>query len=139
MSYYIETIKCVTYTSLPNPFAKVTFVCKRKSSVDSTLAGIAALLSPAAYKIVKLKTTKALYKNVYFHSFIPDIYIAPLQETYSEALSVQLRSKRNVLRSLQKEDFLIFYRGSRPMAHLSWTPQLSVHIQRNQEMKNIVT
>jgi len=25
------------------------------------------------------------------------------------------------------------------MAHLSWTPQLSVHIQRNQEMKNIVT
>jgi len=24
------------------------------------------------------------------HSFIPDIYIAPLQETYSEALSVQL-------------------------------------------------
>jgi len=38
------------------------------------------------------------------HSFIPDIYIAPLQETYSEALSVQLRSKRIVLRSLQKED-----------------------------------
>jgi len=27
------------------------------------------------------------------HSFIPDIYIAPLQETYSEALSVQ-RSAR---------------------------------------------
>jgi len=24
------------------------------------------------------------------HSFIPDIYIAPLQETYSEAVSVQL-------------------------------------------------
>src|SRR6218665_1672840 len=40
------------------------------------------------------------------HSFIQDIYIAPLQETYSEALSVQLRSKRNVLRSLQKEDTL---------------------------------
>jgi len=37
------------------------------------------------------------------HSFIPDIYIAPLQETYSEALSVQLWSKRHVLRSLQKE------------------------------------
>ena len=37
---------------------------------------------------------------------IPDIYIAPLQETYSEALSVQLRSKRNVSRSLQKEDTL---------------------------------
>ena len=32
----------------------------------------------------------------FIHSFIPDIYIAPLQETYSEALSVQLRSKRNV-------------------------------------------
>jgi len=29
------------------------------------------------------------------HSFTPDIYIAPLQETYSEALSVQLQSKRN--------------------------------------------
>ena len=43
---------------------------------------------------------------LYMHSFIPDIYIAPLQETYSEALSVQLRSKRNVLRSLQKEDTL---------------------------------
>jgi len=40
----------------------------------------------------------------FIDSFIPDIYIAPLQETYSEALSVQLRSKRNVLRSLQKED-----------------------------------
>src|SRR6218665_1245355 len=45
------------------------------------------------------------------HSFIPDIYIAPLQETYSEVLSVQLRSKRNVLRSLQKEDML--FRGSK--------------------------
>jgi len=35
------------------------------------------------------------------NSFILDIYIAPLQETYSEALTVQLRpklrSKRNVL------------------------------------------
>jgi len=40
------------------------------------------------------------------YSFIPDIYIAPLQETYSEMLSVQLRPKRNVLRSLQKEDTL---------------------------------
>src|SRR6218665_3532892 len=47
----------------------------------------------------------------FIHSFIPDIYIAPLQETYSEALSVQLRSKRNVLRSLQKEDTL--FRGSK--------------------------
>ena len=45
------------------------------------------------------------------HSFIPDIYIALLQEIYSEALSVQLRPKRNVLRSLQKEDTLL--RGSK--------------------------
>src|SRR6218665_3173798 len=47
----------------------------------------------------------------FVHSFIPDIYIAPLQETYSEALSVHLRSKRNVLRSLEKEDTLFW--GSR--------------------------
>src|SRR6218665_1882151 len=40
------------------------------------------------------------------HSFIPDIYIVPLQETYTELLSVQLRPKRNVLRSLQKEETL---------------------------------
>src|SRR6218665_660564 len=45
------------------------------------------------------------------HSFIPDIYIAPLQETYTEPLSVQLRPKRNVLRSLHKEDTLS--RGSK--------------------------
>jgi len=32
------------------------------------------------------------------HSFIPDIYKAPLQETYS----FQLWPSRNVLRSLQK-------------------------------------
>ena len=44
------------------------------------------------------------FRVILGHSFIPDIYIVPLQETYSEALSVQLRSKRNVLRSLQKED-----------------------------------
>jgi len=37
------------------------------------------------------------------HSFIPDIYIVHLQETYSEALSVQLRPKRNVKRGTQKE------------------------------------
>src|SRR6218665_3820624 len=30
-----------------------------------------------------------------FHSFISDIYIAPLQETYSEALSVQHMDTRN--------------------------------------------
>src|SRR6218665_118916 len=48
-----------------------------------------------------------VWVHSFIHSFIPDIYIAPLQETYSEALSVQLRSKRNVLRSLQKEDMLL--------------------------------
>jgi len=41
---------------------------------------------------------------LFIRSVIPNIYIAPLQKTYSEALSVQLRPKRNVLRSLQKED-----------------------------------
>jgi len=76
------------------------------------------------------------------HSFIPDIYIAPLQETDSEALSVQLRSKRNVLRSLQKEDMLFWgskrsERGSsfhssihsliRPFTH-SFTIHSSVHL-----------
>ena|SRR6218665_978951 len=45
------------------------------------------------------------------HSFIPDIYIALLKETYSEALSVHQRPKRNVLRTLQKEDTL--FRGSK--------------------------
>src|SRR6218665_1255966 len=40
------------------------------------------------------------------HSFIPDIYIALLQENYSEALSVQLRPKSNVgLRSVKKTRF----------------------------------
>src|SRR6218665_1955074 len=31
----------------------------------------------------------------------------------------------------------VFPGGSRPMAHLSWTPQISVYIQRNQGMKNV--
>src|SRR6218665_3884135 len=44
-------------------------------------------------------------------SFIPYIYIAPLQETYSEVLSVQLQPKRKALRSLQKEDML--FQGSK--------------------------
>jgi len=47
----------------------------------------------------------------FIHSFILENYIAPIQETYSEALSVQLRSKINVLSSLQKEDTL--FRGSK--------------------------
>src|SRR6218665_3422847 len=37
------------------------------------------------------------------HSFIPDIYIvyiAPFKETYSEALSVQLRPTRNICKKL---------------------------------------
>src|SRR6218665_414277 len=49
--------------------------------------------------------------HLFIHLFIPDIYIAPLKESCSEALSVQLRPKRNVLRSLQKEDTL--FRGSK--------------------------
>src|SRR6218665_445813 len=57
------------------------------------------------YKMKELGPMQ-LSLNIYVHSFIPDIYIAPLQETYSDALSVQLRPKRNVLRSLQKEDAL---------------------------------
>jgi len=48
------------------------------------------------------------FGNCYIHSFILDIYIAPLQETYSEAFSVQLWPKRIVLRSLQKEDTLFW-------------------------------
>ena len=32
------------------------------------------------------------FRHPDIHSFIPNIYIAPLQETYSEALSIQLRS-----------------------------------------------
>src|SRR6218665_2463797 len=55
------------------------------------------------------------------HSFIPDIYIAPLQETYTELLSVQLRPKRNVLRSLQKEDTLS--RGSTRSVGGNWGAQ----------------
>ena len=51
------------------------------------------------------------------HSFIPDIYIGLLKETYSEALSVQIRSKRNVLGSLQKEDML--FRGSKSSVRAS--------------------
>jgi len=52
-----------------------------------------------------------LWFRYIINSFILDNYIAPLQETCSEALSVQLRPKRNVLRSLQKEDTL--FRGSK--------------------------
>src|SRR6218665_2375089 len=37
---------------------------------------------------------------------IPDIYIALLQETYSEVLSIQIRPKGIVFRSFQKEDTL---------------------------------
>jgi len=53
------------------------------------------------------------------HSFISNIYIAPLQEVYSEALSVQLRPKRNALRSLLKEDTL--FRGSKRNVRGSWS------------------
>src|SRR6218665_1712625 len=41
-------------------------------------------------------------------SFIHDIYIAPLQETYSEALPVQLRPKGNVLiKNLAEERYIV--------------------------------
>ena len=68
-----------------------------------TLVGLVPHQNPRTstlhYKIVYFLLT-ILYKppNTFtlIHEFIPDIYIAPLQETYSEALSVQLRSKRNV-------------------------------------------
>src|SRR6218665_2231279 len=43
----------------------------------------------------------------------PVLYIAPLRETYSEALSVQLRPKRNVLGSLQKEDIVLEQQAQR--------------------------
>src|SRR6218665_3316206 len=46
----------------------------------------------------------------FIHSF-RIFSLAPLQETYSEALSVQIWPKRNVLRSLQREDTL--FRGSK--------------------------
>src|SRR5688572_33429939 len=36
----------------------------------------------------------------FIHSFIPDIYIAPLQETYSEALPAQPRPNRKDFSSL---------------------------------------
>src|SRR6218665_2876208 len=61
--------------------------------------------------LVQMYLCLKLYLPLFLHSFIPDIYIAPLQETYSESLSVQLRSKRNALRILQKEDTLL--RGSK--------------------------
>jgi len=60
---------------------------------------------------------------LFIHSFIPDIYITPLQETYSEALSVQLRPKRYVLRSLQKEDTLFL--GNNP----TWKLLLAIEEQ----------
>src|SRR6218665_3409242 len=63
------------------------------------------------YELRNQNVRRPFFTLCHFNSFIPDIYIAPLQETYSEALSVQLRSKRNVLRSLQKEDTL--FRGSK--------------------------
>src|SRR6218665_3701176 len=53
------------------------------------------------------------------HSFIPDIYIAPLKDTYSEVLSVQLRPKRNVLKSLQNEDTLF--------------QELTIHVHTNKQ------
>ena len=64
----------------------------------------------AHFTLIKHHIFGTMQGNSGTHSF-PDIYIAPLQETYSEALSVLVRSKRNVFRSLQKED--TFFRGSK--------------------------
>jgi len=64
------------------------------------------------------------YIHSFIHSFIPDIDIAPHHETYSEALSVQLRPKRNVLRSWQKEDTL--FRGRRRNVRGSINAQLQL-------------
>ena len=57
-------------------------------------------------KSYRAKDSSSYHFLPFIHSIILDIYIAPLQEIYSVALSVQLRSKGNVLRSLQKEDTL---------------------------------
>jgi len=46
------------------------------------------------------------------HSFIKDIYIALLQETYSEALSVQLRQQFSTCESQCHGDRLTIYWGS---------------------------
>ena len=47
------------------------------------------------------KTTTVLTIDInLIHSFIPDIYIAPLQETYSEALSVHNHSPLSKSKSL---------------------------------------
>ena len=67
-------------------------------SKSSITCGSVPLELGTSYTSVSQRTYSFLHS--FIHSFIPDIYIAPLQETYSEGLSVQLRSKRNVLRSL---------------------------------------
>jgi len=41
------------------------------------------------------------------HSFIPDIYIAPLQEIYTEALSAQLRVKEKCLKKLAERRHVV--------------------------------
>ena len=54
--------------------------------------------------------------------------IAFLQETYSEALSVQLRSKRNVLGSLQEQDTL--FRGGKRRVRGSYISGYEVEFDR---------
>jgi|SRR6218665_1147830 len=46
--------------------------------------------------------------NTFIHSFIPDIYKAPLQEACSEALSVQLYTVKG--KCLKKLDYTIQYK-----------------------------
>src|SRR6218665_74660 len=65
-----------------------------------------AVVNGCGQWLLSMAVVNGCLQLLFIHSFIPDIYKMPLQETYSEALSVQLRSKRNVLRSLQKEDML---------------------------------
>src|SRR6218665_4225161 len=82
--------------------------------------GRSVIISPLSSSLLKMryaslqKSPEVMIKS-FLHgkrSFIHSGYLySPLQETYTESLSVQLRPKRNVLRSLQKEDTL--YRCSK--------------------------
>ena len=58
------------------------------------------------------------------HSFIPDIYIAPLQETYSEGLSVQLRPKRKYNTVVTLRHTVV--RWPRDSLYISWSADHSV-------------
>ena len=59
----------------------------KKSIFQAKTAHFQLLLGKLFYFSSKVNT----FEHTLLHSFIPDIYIAPLKETYSEALSVQLQ------------------------------------------------